>query len=232
MKFPVLCILFCSVFLSVFSQLSIAAKAPDGFAFYTVKAGDTLSEIAPREHWDIIKRVNRIDEAHLIIGKKILVPVNLKKAKKFLPVPEFLKRAKKSKRALYVFLDKQYFGAYQNGRLIFWGPISSGTQENATPKGNYKALWKAKLYHSREYDVDMPFAINISSDGFFLHEQSLPGRPASHGCIRLLRTDAQKIFNWIKKNDPVILTKTVPNAWDCFFHSPKINKATKNARQG
>ncbi|OGI16443.1 MAG: hypothetical protein A3J63_04095 [Candidatus Moranbacteria bacterium RIFCSPHIGHO2_02_FULL_40_12b] len=106
--------------------------------------------------------------------------------------PEYLEEAKKSERAVYVFLDKQYFGAYQNGRLAFWGPISSGIKERTTPKGNFKVLWKSRFYYSKKYDADMPFAVNISSNGYFLHAQSLPGRPASHGYIRLLRVDAKK----------------------------------------
>ena len=205
MKISVLFILFFSAFLLTFFQISSAEEAPEGFAFYKVKNGDTLSKIAPAEHWDIIQRVNRIDETHLIIGKKILVPVDLEAAIKFLPVPKYLKEAAGLKKTIYVFLEKQYFGAYENGLLIFWGPISSGTKEKATPKGNFKVIWKSRFYRSKKYDADMLFAINFSNNGFFLHRQSLPGRPASHGCIRLLEEDAKKIFNWIAKNDSIIV---------------------------
>jgi len=52
----------------------------------------------------------------------------------------------------------------------------------------------------------MDFAVNFYK-GFFIHEQSLPGYPASHGCIRLLRKDAEKIFNWIQIGDPIVITK-------------------------
>ena len=197
----------CIIFLLVFTS-AVFAESPDGFVTYKVKAGDTLSRIAPREHWDIIRRANRIDDAHLIIGKSIFIPNDLEKAKKFMPVPEYVDKAEKSARVIYVFLDKQYFGAYENGKLVFCGPISSGAKGKSTPQGNYKVRWRAKTYHSRKYGADMNFAINISDDGYFLHEQSLPGRPASHGCIRLLRSDAEKIFNWIKKHDPVILAKS------------------------
>lgn len=200
-------VLLVSCFLLCGAQISSAADAPDGFKFYTVKKGDYLGKIAPPEHWDIIKRVNRIDESHLIIGKKILIPTDFEKASKFRPVPKYFKEAEVFEKAMFVFLDIQYFGAYEKGRLIFWGPISSGKNGHNTPRGNFKVLWKTRHYYSRKYDAEMPFAVNISDGGYFLHAQALPGRPASHGCVRLLKPDAEKIFKWIKINDPVILTQ-------------------------
>ncbi len=221
MKFPVLCILF-SAFLSAFSQTSSAFSAEEvleGFVFHKVKAGDTLSKIAPLEHWDIIKRVNRIDESHLVIGKKILIPNDLKKAKKFLPVPEYLKEAEKTKRVIYVFLEKQYFGAYEDGRLAFWGPISSGSQQKPSPRGSFKIILKQKKRVSIEVPgAKMPYSLQFSKQGHILHAQSLPGRPASHGCIRLLMQDAMKLFNWIRINDPVILIKAVPKPGTAFLN--------------
>ncbi len=50
----------------------------------------------------------------------------------------------------------------------------------------------------------MPFSINFNK-GYFLHQQSMPGFPASHGCVRLLEVDAQRLFNWIRLGDPVTL---------------------------
>lgn len=196
------------------------AEIPDGFREYEVRAGDNLFRIAPRDNWDIIKKVNRIDEAHLIIGKKIFLPYNLEEAKKFVPVPQYMGRAQKFRKAIFVFLDLQYFGAYENGRLIFWGPICSGSKEKSTPKGFFNVRWKKKFHHSKKYDADMPFAVNISNNGIFLHQQSLPGRPVSHGCIRLLETDAKIIYKWVRINDPIILAKKVPEP-GTFFLCPK-----------
>jgi hypothetical protein len=43
----------------------------------------------------------------------------------------------------------------------------------------------------------MPWYFNFSSIlGLGLHQYTLPGRPASHGCTRLLETDAQWLFSW------------------------------------
>lgn len=205
MKFSVIGSLFFSVFLVISPFVSLAKEIPEGFIFHEVQAGDVFSKIAPPKHWDLIRRVNRIDNRHLILGKKILIPADWEKASKFLPVPEYLAEARKLKRAVYIFLDAQYFGAYENGQLVFWGPVSSGKKGYTTPKGTFEVLWKKKFYHSKKYDADMPFALNISNDGYFLHEKALPGRPASHGCVRLLRSDAKRLFDWAKRRDRVVL---------------------------
>jgi lipoprotein-anchoring transpeptidase ErfK/SrfK len=64
----------------------------------------------------------------------------------------------------------------------------------------------------------MPYAVNFSEKGYFFHHQSLPGKPASHGCIRLLKVDAERLFYWIGKNDPVIITDLKKQlSKSCFF---------------
>lgn len=188
-----------------FAFVSFAQQAPDGFSLYRVKSGDTLGKIVPRQYWDLVLRVNRIDERHLPAGKNIFIPKDFKKTGIFCPVSKGYAELAPIAKALVVFLDLQYFGAYENGNLIFWGPISSGTKNNKTPKGDFRVLWKTRHYHSKKYDAKMPFAVNFSKEGYFFHSQSLPGRPASHGCIRLLKKDAQRIFGWIKKGDKIII---------------------------
>lgn len=179
---------------------------PDGFVKYVVKPGDRLEKIAPREQWDLIKKVNRLDEKHLIVGQKILIPDDWEKAQKYCPVPMRWNNADK---VLAVFLDTQYFGAYENGQLLFWGPISSG-KNNSTPAGEFKVLWKSRYYVSKKYNARMDYAVNFSSEGYFLHQQSLPGKPASHGCVRLLKEDAQRIFEWLEKGDKIIILEKQP----------------------
>ncbi|HPN55137.1 MAG TPA: L,D-transpeptidase family protein [Candidatus Moranbacteria bacterium] len=204
------CIFFVSVvmFLVVAVGTALAQEVPEGFTIHKIEKGDTLEKIAPEEHHNLIMKVNRFDKKHLPIGKKILIPVDFIKASEYTPVPEYIEEAKEEERSIYVFLDKQYFGAYENGELVFWGPISSGRGKRMTKKGTYKANKKELMHRSRLYGgAPMPFSVNLSKNmsetNYFLHEQDMPGYPASHGCVRLLRDDAKKIYNWIKINDPV-----------------------------
>ena len=176
----------------------------EGFICYQVKKGDTLWKIASPEDWALIKKINRIDEKHLPQSKKILIPQNLEKVSRYIPVAKEIEEVRTFQRAIFFFLEKQYFGAYEYGRLIHWGAISSG-KNGSTPIGLFKIQWKAINYYSKKYDAAMPFAVNFSEAGYFFHQQSLPGRPASHGCIRLTMEDAKTLFYWSQKNDLVII---------------------------
>lgn len=211
-----ICIILFSVAFCAFNSNIAHPQKIKGFKPHLVVEGDTLYKIAPPEHWDITKRVNRIDEGHLVIGKTILIPDNLTEALKFCPVPKNIAAAKGFDRILYVFLDIQYFGAYEKGKLLFWGPISSGRKWCETPenpkkrcdtlKGSFRVLVKKKdKISNKTYNgkhVPMPYSIQYSGH-YFIHQQSLPGRKASHGCVRLLMGDAKKIFYWIKIGDPI-----------------------------
>jgi hypothetical protein len=43
----------------------------------------------------------------------------------------------------------------------------------------------------------MPWYFNFANDrGFGVHQYDLPGRPASHGCVRMLERDAKWVFEW------------------------------------
>jgi hypothetical protein len=40
--------------------------------------------------------------------------------------------------------------------------------------------------------------VNLSNfDGISLHQYELPGRPASHACVRLLADDAEWLYHWV-----------------------------------
>ncbi len=181
-------------------------KVPAGFKAYRVKPGDTLVKIAPRPNWRLIKKVNKIDR--LYAGRIILLPVDLGLARQYCPAPKKIAAFGKIKKIILINVHprEQWFGAYGFGQLIHWGPISSGRRGRRTPTGAYWVRWKAKKYYSKKYDADMPYSLCISNKiGLFIHQQQLPGRPASHGCIRLLRADAKWLFFWAEIKTPVLI---------------------------
>jgi LysM repeat protein len=201
-------VFFVCIICSFLVGTAFAQDVPEGFVTYKVKRGDSLGKIAPDDHHELIMKINKFERRHLPIGKEILIPVDFEKASEFTPVPTYCEETSDSERSVHVFLGTQYFGAYEKGQLVFWGPISSGKGRKGTRPGNFKAAKKEPLHLSKLYGrAPMPFSVNLSRTHYFLHQGDLPGYPASHGCTRLLREDAKKIYDWIKINDPVIISR-------------------------
>ena len=143
-------------------------------------------------------RVSRIDLQHVSKGDTIVVP---DKTDSLLlsPYPAEIPAARPIGKLLLVSLRVQAFGAYDYGRLTRWGPTSTGRQDKPTPAGLYFANWKSKERKSTiDDDWILKWAVNLdSAEGIALHEYGLPGRPASHSCVRLAEEDAEWLYSWV-----------------------------------
>ena len=94
-----------------------------------------------------------------------------------------------------ISLSSQLAFAYDGDELIAVSTISSGKEGHDTPTGIFKVLDKQRTYFSKKYDnAPMPHMQRIDDYGVALHAGQLPGRPASHGCIRLPKAFAAKLF--------------------------------------
>jgi hypothetical protein len=51
------------------------------------------------------------------------------------PLPSAIEWAKVYGKYIVVHLPSQVFGAYENGHLVRWGPVSSGRAAHPTPSG-------------------------------------------------------------------------------------------------
>jgi hypothetical protein len=84
-------------------------------------------------------------------------------------------------------------------------PISSGRKGYPTPKGEFVVTNKHRQWRSTIYGSSMPFYLRLSCRAFGLHAGHLPGYPASHGCIRLNKTDAQRFFERVPVGTVVVI---------------------------
>lgn len=97
-----------------------------------------------------------------------------------------------------ISLDEQKADVIKNGVPVFTAPISSGRKGFATPMGDFVVTDKDRDHRSSIYqEAKMPFFMRLSCRDFGLHEGVLPGRPASHGCVRLPAAAARKLFKEI-----------------------------------
>jgi hypothetical protein len=84
-------------------------------------------------------------------------------------------------------------------------PISSGRKGYPTPKGEFVVTNKHRQWRSTIYGSSMPFYLRLSCRAFGLHAGHLPGYPASHGCIRLNKKDAQNLFDRVPVGTVVVI---------------------------
>jgi hypothetical protein len=154
-----------------------------------------------------ILAINRLDTRHIVIGDTLCVPDTLPDDFLFFsPFPKQLPILDSASKILIFSYPVQAFAAYENGRLVRWGPTSMGKRTTPTPEGLYFTNWKARETISTvNEEWVLPWAFNIDNfNGISIHQFELPGYPASHSCARLLKTDAEWIYYWA---DQWILTK-------------------------
>jgi hypothetical protein len=108
-----------------------------------------------------------------------------------------------------VALDAQRITVYDHsGRMIQRSPVSTGTTGYETPAGIFSVVQKKVDHTSNLYeDGRMPFMQRITWTGIALHAGVLPGRPASHGCVRMPADFAQRLFDLTDVGMRVIIVR-------------------------
>lgn len=153
--------------------------------------------VGPAGFFEILK-LNRLDPGHIRQGDSLIVSRGAPDTLRLSPFPEEIAAARGLPKLLLVSLRVQAFAAYQGGCLVRWGPTSSGRRETPTPPRLYHTNWKDKERVSTFNDEwELTWYVNLDNFlGISLHQYELPGRPASHSCIRLLEEDARWLYGW------------------------------------
>lgn len=107
---------------------------------------------------------------------------------------------------MIISLPEQTLSAYRNGIRIAYSSISSGVKGRSTPTGVFTILEKEVIHFSNLYHhAPMPYMQRLTWEGVALHGGDLPGYPASHGCIRLPREFAKKLYSVTTRGTTVIV---------------------------
>jgi L,D-transpeptidase catalytic domain len=105
-----------------------------------------------------------------------------------------------------VSLRSQRITVYDAKGWILRAPVSSGSKGRETPAGIFSVIQKVEEHYSNLYDdAFMPHMQRITWSGIALHGGVLPGRPASHGCIRLPFDFASQLFDVTKMGIRIII---------------------------
>lgn len=106
-----------------------------------------------------------------------------------------------------ISLKAQRAYVYRNGMPIGVSTVSTGKRGHATPTGVFTILQKHIKHSSSLYnDAPMPFMQRLTWDGIAMHAGHLPGYPASHGCVRMPKAFAEKLYEITKVGLTVVIT--------------------------
>ncbi len=119
-------------------------------------------------------------------------------------------------KSISIDLSKQKIYAKEDGRVVFSGPISSGKSGHATPRGSFRILEKDKFHISSKYPkprggAKMPYMLRLTKSGIAVHQGHVPGYPASHGCIRVPKSTAIKLWRWSRVGTRVTVYGSASN---------------------
>ena len=92
-------------------------------------------------------------------------------------------------------------------------PVSTGLPSYETPNGSFRAFRMEEDHYSKEFDeAPMPHSIFFTKIGHAIHgtdSVNRLGSPASHGCVRLSRDHAAKLFALVKEQGVLNTTVTL-----------------------
>ncbi len=166
------------------------------------EAIDSFKTRYSEEQRRVIYALNRMDSRRLNAGDKLLIPDSVTTdLLPYAPFPPKLDILDSIPKTVLISRRVQGVALYENGKLVKWGPASTGKESTQTPTGLFYGNYKAKRKISTiDQDWIMPYYFNFMNyEGIGTHEYSLPGYPASHGCVRLRNEEAVYIYNWAKQ---------------------------------
>jgi hypothetical protein len=92
----------------------------------------------------------------------------------------------------------QCYACYERGKLVRFAACNTGRAQKPTFVGRYSLNWRDKLRRSSlDSNWILPHTWNFHLfAGSAFHEFDMPGRPASHSCVRQFPEDAEWLYNW------------------------------------
>src|SRR5215213_7781039 len=109
---------------------------------------------------------------------------------------------------IIISIKKQQLSLYSGGQLVAQSPVSTGVPGHPTPHGVFSIIQKQIYHESNIYSsAPMPYMQRITWSGVAMHQGVVPGRPASHGCIRLPAAFAKRLWSITKIGARVIVAQ-------------------------
>jgi L,D-transpeptidase catalytic domain len=141
-----------------------------------------------------------------------------------------------AKVAITVDKDNQQLTVAVDGVETYRWPVSSGLPSYETPNGSFRAFRMEEDHYSKEFDeAPMPHSIFFTKIGHAIHgtdSVNRLGSPASHGCVRLSRENAAKLFALVKEQGVLNTTVTLSGSSQvALARNPRPRANTAVARR-
>jgi len=141
-----------------------------------------------------------------------------------------------AKVAITVDKDNQQMTVAVDGVETYRWPVSSGLPSYETPNGSFRAFRMEEDHYSKEFDeAPMPHSIFFTKIGHAIHgtdSVNRLGSPASHGCVRLSRENAAKLFALVKEQGVLNTTVTLAGSSQvALARNPRPRANTAVARR-
>jgi hypothetical protein len=109
---------------------------------------------------------------------------------------------------IIISITDQRVSVYENDAMIARSSVSTGIPRHPTPLGVFNVIDKERWHRSNLYSAaPMPYMQRITWSGIALHAGILPGYPASHGCIRLKKDFAIRLWHLTERGARVIIAR-------------------------
>src|SRR6266478_3389083 len=115
-------------------------------------------------------------------------------------------------------------------------PVSTGIPSRETPNGSFRTFRMEEDHFSKEFDdAPMPHSIFFTKIGHAIHGTDSEGRlgtPASHGCVRLSRANAAKLYALVQQQGVLNTTVTLTGSSQiALARNPRNRPNTAIARR-
>jgi lipoprotein-anchoring transpeptidase ErfK/SrfK len=174
------------------AQAPEKSEIPAGpLTFHTLKItnNQTLSSLKStlgEQGIELVLKLNRLDPNHVQKGTTLVVPDAPAALIALSPFPPELEMGLSLPKLILVSREAQAFGAYESGKLVYWGPTSTGKKSTQTPAGLYYTNWKKKETRSTVNPAwILPWAFNLDNlGGIAFHPYVFPvfHDTAASGC--------------------------------------------------
>lgn len=146
----------------------------------------------------VVMKLNRIDARYARRRDTLIVADALGDWLALSPFPSRVDALRPVPKLLLVSRRVQAFAAYEAGRLVRWGPTSTGKRSTPTPAALYFTNWRMQSRRSTDNPAWLlKWCVNFHNlRGISFHEYAMPGYPASHACVRLMADDARWVYDW------------------------------------